>query len=40
MNSGASLTKNHLYMATIPDRTLKATASDVKLLVRGGWSIA
>ena len=40
VNSGASLTKNHLYMSTIPDRTLKAAASDVKLLVRGGWSVS
>ena len=39
VNSGTSLTKNHLYMATIADRTLTATA-DVKLLVRGGWSVA
>jgi len=39
VNSGASLTKNHLYMATIPDRTLKPTAATVKLLVRGGYSV-
>lgn len=39
VNSGTSLTKNHLYMATIADRTLTASG-DVKLLVRGSWSIA
>ncbi|RKI71562.1 hypothetical protein D7V91_01110 [bacterium 1xD42-67] len=40
INSGAALTKNHLYMATIADRTLTASANDVKLLVRGSWSVA
>lgn len=40
INGGTSLTKNHLYMATIPDRTLTPTAATVKLLVRGGYSIA
>lgn len=39
VNNGTSLTKNHLYMATIADRTLTA-ASDAKLLVRGSYSIA
>ena len=39
-NTSPALTKNHLYMSTIPDRTLKAAASDVKLLVRGGWSVS
>ena len=39
INGGASLTKNHLYMATIPDRTLTPTADTVKLLVRGGYSV-
>ena len=39
VNSGASLAKNHLYMATIADRTLTASGN-VKLLVRGGYSIA
>lgn len=39
VGSGTSLTKNHLYMATIPDRTLTAGSGDVKLLVRGGYSI-
>lgn len=39
INAGASLEKNHLYMATIPDRTLTPTADTVKLLVRGGYTI-
>lgn len=39
VNNGASLTKNHLYMATIPDRTLTPTAATVKLLVRGGYTV-
>ena len=37
--NGASLTKNHLYLSTIADRTLTPTADTVKLLVRGGYSI-
>ena len=40
INNGAALTQNHLYMATIADRTIKPTAADVKLLVRGSYSIA
>lgn len=40
INGGASLTQNHLYMATIPDRTLTPTADTVKLLVRGGYSVS
>ena len=39
VNTGAPLTKNHLYMSTIPDRTLTASG-DVKLLVRGSYSLA
>lgn len=39
INTGASLTRNHLYMSSIPDRTLTASG-DVKLLVRGTYSIA
>ena len=39
VNSGSSLTANHLYMATIADRTLTASG-DAKLLVRGSYSIA
>ncbi len=37
---GVSLEKNHLYMATISDRTLTPTAETVKLLVRGGYTVA
>lgn len=40
VNSGTSLTKNHLYMATIADRTLSATAATVRVLVRGGYSVS
>lgn len=39
VSSGTALTRNHLYMATIADRTLTA-AGDVKLLVRGSYTIA
>ena len=39
VESGASLTRNHLYMSTIEGRTVTATASTVKLLVRGGYSV-
>lgn len=39
INAGTSLSKNHLYMATIADRTLSPTTDTVKLLVRGGYTI-
>ena len=39
VKNGTSLTKNHLYMTTIPDRTLTPTTETVKLLVRGGYSM-
>ena len=39
INNGTSLIKNHLYMSTIPDRTLIPSSDTVKLLVRGGYSI-
>ena len=39
LNKGSSLTKNHLYMATIADRSLVPTADTVKLLVRGGYTV-
>lgn len=39
LNNGASLTTNHLYMATISDRTLSPASATVKLLVRGGYRI-
>lgn len=40
LGGGAALAQNHLYMMTISDRGVKATAATVKLLVRGGYSIA
>ena len=39
LNKGSTLTKNHLYMATMVDRTVTATADTVKLLVRGGYTL-
>ena len=39
VNGGTSLVKNHLYMATIADRTIVPTAETVKLLVRGGYTV-
>ena len=39
INGGTALTKNHLYMMTIEDRGVKATADTVKLLVRGSYTI-
>ena len=40
IDSGASLVRNHLYIATIPDRTRTPSAGTVRLLVRGGYSVA
>ena len=40
INSGTSLTKNHLYMATIPDRVLGPVSGTVKLLARGSFTVA
>ena len=37
---GAALEKNHLYMSTIEGRTLTADAATVKVLVRGGYTVA
>ena len=39
LGNGGSLETNHLYLATIQDRSLKATADTVKLLVRGGYTL-
>ena len=39
IDGGASLTKNHLYMSTIADRTITASGESVKLLVRGGYTV-
>ena len=36
---GSALVKNHLYMMTIENRGVKATAATVKLLVRGSYTI-
>ena len=38
-NNGEDLVTNHLYMATITGRGIKATANTVKVLVRGGYTI-
>jgi hypothetical protein len=40
VNSGTALTANHLYMATIADRTVTATAGTVKLMVRGTYTVS
>ena len=39
LENGKALTKNHLYMMTIDERGVKATAATTKLLVRGGYTI-
>lgn len=39
LGGGSDLVRNHLYMMTIEDRGVKATAETVKVLVRGGYSI-
>ena len=39
-DGGAALEKNHLYMSTIEGRTLTADAATVKVLVRGGYTVA
>ncbi|MBO4914221.1 MAG: hypothetical protein J5449_03360 [Oscillospiraceae bacterium] len=39
LGGGKELAQNHLYMMTIDDRGVKATAATVKLLVRGGYTI-
>ncbi len=39
VGGGSDLIKNHLYMATISDRTLTPTAWDTKILIRGGYSV-
>ena len=40
LDNGAALAKNHLYMMTIEERGVKATAGTVKLLVHGGYTVA
>ncbi len=39
LGNGAALVKNHLYMMTIDERGVKATAETTKLLVRGGYTV-
>lgn len=39
LNNGKDLEVNHLYMATITGRAIKATANTTKVLVRGGYTI-
>lgn len=39
LNNGSALEVNHLYMATITGRAVKATANVTKVLVRGGYTI-
>ena len=39
LNNGKALEVNHLYMATITGRSIKATANTTKVLVRGGYTI-
>ena len=40
LNNSGALVTNHLYMMTIEGRGVKATSGTVKLLVRGGYTIA
>ena len=37
---GKALVKNHLYLMTVENRAVQATADTVKLLVRGSYTIA
>ena len=39
LNNGKALEVNHLYMATITGRSIKATANTTKVLIRGGYTI-
>ncbi len=39
LDGGMALAKNHLYMLTISDRGVKATAATTKLLVRGTYEV-
>ena len=40
LGNNGKLVQNHLYMMTIDERGVKATAATVKLLVRGGYTIS
>ena len=37
---GAALVKNHLYLATIENRAVRAAADSVKILVRGDYTVS
>ncbi len=39
LNNGEALVTNHLYMATITGRSVKSTASNTKVLVRGSYQL-
>ena len=39
LNNGGALAQNHLYMMTIQDRGVRATAATTKLLVRGSYAV-
>lgn len=39
LDSGKQLVKNHLYMMTIDERGVKATAATTKVLVRGSYEV-
>ena len=39
LSNGGALVKNHLYLSTMADRAVKATAATVKILVRGPYII-
>lgn len=39
LENGGALVKNHLYMMTIENRGVKASAATVKVLVRGSYTI-
>lgn len=40
IGGGTALVQNHLYMMTVENRGVKATAATVKVLVRGTYSVA
>lgn len=40
LSGGSALAQNHLYMMTVENRGVKATAATVKLLVRGGYTVS
>lgn len=40
LDNGGALVKNHLYMATMEGRTVKAGSCGAKLLVRGGSTLS